>query len=223
MSSEISILEKWLSKFKEILIKDKRGSQIPIYVLNKDYLKFPEKRGNLNEKLLKENILDYKNSSFYLLNEEKWKIINSKYPTEKQLKYNSSIFNNKCYFSINNHIYYFYFINENKDIEEGYFEFTKDEYGSYIISIFTDLNLEDFLIKMKIKKSNEEQIINYDGSSYIFKIKGKNNQNINEALNEIKNNFDNKYNINNNPLILKFFYNLEIYLFIYFFKIAKYI
>ena len=45
------LFRKWKSEFKSKLNSDKYQN-IEIYILNKDFLKFPEKRGNLNNKII---------------------------------------------------------------------------------------------------------------------------------------------------------------------------
>ena len=192
----------WFSEFKSKLYSTNIEFKV-IFIINEDFFKKPKERGNLNKKILKENIIDYKNANFLLLNKELWNLIKSNYPNEIELKcQNPVFFHNKFIFIIKEYIYYFYFINENNNyIEEGYFEFKSYIYADKIINLFYNLRINEFLNMMKIKKTNEEQIIDYDGDSYIFKIKGKKNQNIKnkEKKSEFHHClFSNQFNNNNN-------------------------
>ena len=108
------LANNWLSEFKSKLKSDIYGN-FKLYILNKDFLRFPEKRGNLNKNILIENIIDYKDASFTIINEVIWNKIKSKYPNEKSLVCNGTLLYDKFLFEIKrenkNHIYYFYYIN----------------------------------------------------------------------------------------------------------------
>ena len=187
-----NIIYKWLSEFKSKLNnnKDSYSYSYEVYILNKDFLLFPEKRGNLNKNIINQEIIDYKNGRFFLLDDKAWVLVKSKYPNEIELKYKGSFIQNKYIIIINMHVYYFYFINENNNIEEGYFEFKKHKDSAMILALFYDFKIKDFFRKMKIKKTNEEQIINYKGIHFIIKIKENDNKN------NIFQNYDKNKNIN---------------------------
>ncbi len=100
---------KYKKYYKEMIISFKRdlnGGKYgcsDFYILNKDFLDFPEKRGRLNEKLL----IQYKNKyiieedkRFVILNENTWSKIKSDYPNEKEIKVKGSFTQYKYIFEI---------------------------------------------------------------------------------------------------------------------------
>ena len=198
------LVNNWLSDFY-LKLKSDRYENIKVYILNKDFLRFPEKRGNLNKNILFENIIDYKDASFTTINEVIWSKIKSKYPQEKTLVCNGMFQKHKFLFEINrehkNHFYYFYYINDNGDIEEGYFKFKNFSQSNNIIMEFNNLKVNEFFRKMKIQKNNNnEQIISYNGENYIVKIKGNNQiKNAKNQRDYHNNNINNDY-INNRQL-----------------------
>ena len=200
--------QEWLNKFKQKL-NQKQYECTELYILNKDFLDFPKRGGNLNKTLL----IVYKNK--YVIDEEKifvildkntWKKIREDYPSEIEIKVNGAYDHCKYVFEINELIYYFYFINERNEIEEGYFKFQIHDFGSTIISKFYHLTINEFIYKMNIKNINELQTINYQNNIFYFKFKGRtkkyiNNNNDNNYGNRFNNNQNNINNINNLNII----------------------
>ena len=201
---------KYKKYYKEMIISFKRdlnGGKYgcsDFYILNKDFLDFPEKRGRLNEKLL----IQYKNKyiieedkRFVILDENTWSKIKSDYPNEKEIKVKGSFTQHKYIFEINNLIYYFYYIN-GSEIKEGYFRFQEHNFASRIIAMFYDLKIPEFFKKMKIKEINELQTINYENNIFYTKLKGKGNKSNNNIVNKTKKIIDNNQlnNFNNNNI-----------------------
>ena len=199
---------KWISEFKSKLNGSNHHDSFEYYILNKEFLSSPKERGNLNRKIYNQGTIDYKNGRFYLLEKELWNSIKSKYPNEKEIKYKGAFINNKYVFEINKHVYYFYFINENSKIEEGYFEFTSHPHSGIILPIFYDLKINEFLSKMK---SSEKPKYVYEGINFIFKIKErgayKNKKNIEKEAGI--NNNDKHNNNHNNDRNNKFCNNIN--------------
>ena len=81
--------ERWLLEFQSKFNKSESSSVLEIFVLNKDFFSFPEKRGNTNDKILYKNIFDFKNGNVCLLDGNTWKSIKSKYPNEREFRYNT--------------------------------------------------------------------------------------------------------------------------------------
>ena len=120
-----------------------------------------------------------------------------------ELKVKGAIDHNKCYFIINEFIYYFYLINKDNEFEEGYFQFQDYENGAKIISLFTDLDVYEFFNKMKISDySNTIQKVYYEGQYFSIKRKRlynrQNNININDNFNRNNININNHIENNNN-------------------------
>jgi len=163
-------INNWISIFKSKLNSTK-NEPIYFYILNKDFLKFPQIRGNLNENLLKEcngKLIIEPENKFFILDEKTWLKIKFDYPTEKELKVKGSFNNKKCVFSIDPHLFYFYFLN-NYNIKEGYMKFDKHENADLIIAKLHELEIDDFFKEMKIKKdTNEIQNIFYHKTINIF-------------------------------------------------------
>ena len=188
-------LSNWISKFKSKLNYTKYEC-IPFYILNKEFFDFPQKRGNINRYILIDNndgkYMINPDKIFFILDEETWSKIKYDYPNEIELKIKATFINKKCLFQINDKIYYFYYINNNKIgniIEEGYFKFDNHQYADFIIGKFLDLEINIFFNEMRIKETNEIQRIYYQKQFFSFKIKENGNQN--------KNNNDNFFDKDN--------------------------
>jgi len=187
-------INNWISIFKSKLNSTKFEC-IPFYILNKKFLNFPQIRGNLNEKLLKEcngKLIIEPENKFLILDENTWLKIKHDYPTEKELKVNGSFNNKKCVFSIDPNLFYFYFLNNN-NIEEGYMKFDKHENADLIIVKLFKLETDDFFKEMKIKKdTNEIQNIYYHNNSkhfyFLFKLKNDDRNKINNNINQFRQN-----------------------------------
>ena len=208
------------SKFKNYLKKEKEhhinGS---LFILNKDFIDFPEKRGNTNKNMLINNsdgggfMID-PDKSFFLLDQDTWSKIEKDYPEEFELKVESKIYTSKIYFKIIDLNYYFYFINDNNILSEGYFSFKNKEFAHIIIKYFLEMEIDDFFNEMKIKKTYNTQKIEYNGQYFYIKI--KNNDEINKV-------FDKAIKQNNNKLVIKNFpIDIKIYkFFVYYYYFEK--
>ena len=152
-----------------------------IYLIHNDFFNISHEE-NANEKL--NNISDEKlvEENFLVLDEKTWKQIKDIYPKEYEIEKNGLFGMYKFYFGINPHIYYFYFLNENNDIKEGYFIFKKHDFADKIIQILNNKNIYDFFNEMNIKMTNKIQSLYYDGQSYKIRLKEKKEFN-NKSLN----------------------------------------
>ena len=208
------------SKLKNYLKKEKEHHMNgTLFILNKDFIDFPEKRGNTNKNMLINNsdgggfMID-PDKSFFLLDQDTWSKIEKDYPEEFELKVESTIYNSKIYFKIIDLNYYFYFINDNNILSEGYFSFKNKEFANTIIKNFLIMKIDDFFNEMKIKKTYETQKIEYNGQYFYIKI--KNNDEIHKV-------FDKVIKQNNNKLIIKnFSIDIKIYkFFVYYYYFEK--
>ena len=168
---------QWINEFHSKLESNKLETDKSIYILNIDFFQYPQRRGLLNNDILLHNDIIDKNKVFVILNEEIWLIIKRDFPKEKEIRKKGSFNNHKFVFQIETHIFYFYFLNEQNEIEEGYFEFQHYIEGNKIIAIFFDFPIKIFFQKMGIRNNNLEQKINYNGIFFKFRIKPKNARN----------------------------------------------
>ena len=194
------ILESF-SKFKKKLNSESKEDKYEyesFFLLNKDFIDFPKKRGNLNNLLFKEKTVIDPDKFFFILDEVTWSKIKLEYSLELEIKVKCYFKNKKCYFQLNKTIYYFYFINKNKvdnSIEEGYFEIEDEQIKNEVLNIFLNCEINSFFNKMKIKSINEKQKIEYNNICFNIKIKKhkeKNNKSSNIVNNKI---FGTKKNI----------------------------
>ena len=174
-----------------------------IYLIHNDFFNISHEE-NANKKL--NNISDEKlvEENFLVLDEKTWKQIKDIYPKEYEIEKNGLFGMYKFYFGINPYIYYFYFLNENNDIKEGYFIFKKHDFADKIIQILNNKNIYDFFNEMNIKMTNKIQSLYYDGQSYKIRLKEKkefNNKSLN--INNIIIDKDNKYENNYNNIYKK--------------------
>ena len=186
-------LENWYDSLKLKLYDENYNDySSDFYVLNKEFFTSQKRNKKYNQYIIKsyngKNIVD-EEKEFYILNEETWNKIKYDFPNEMELKVIGAIDHNKFYFEINEFIYYFYFINKDNEFEEGYFEFQEYIYGNKIIYIFFDLDIYEFLRKMKIVDSNEKQKVYYEDQYFFIKRKRAYNR---------QNNLKNKKSININ-------------------------
>ena len=201
-----TLIFAWADEFKKNILKS--NNSFEFYALNKDFLNYPADRGNLNIKIIDNdnNIVDI-NKTFLILDENTWAIIKSRYPTEKELKIKGLFYNKKCILTIKEaKIYYFYYINEKGDIEEGYFIFKEYNFVNKIISKFQELNIYDFFKEFNINFSqniiNKPQKITYKDQNFYFIIKDKDRNNSNNKDNLFRLNKGRKELNNNNDLFL---------------------
>ena len=208
-------ISKWISIFKTKLNENKNIS-MSFYILNKSFLDLNERRGQLNKHLLKENNDFDPEKKFYILEAKIWSSIKSNYPCEMEIKVQGKLNNKKCVLEFDKHLCYFYFLNANNIIEEGYMKFENQENADLIIKKFFDLEINAFFQETKIlNQMNIMQKIFYQNQdknfSFSFKLKeDKDLMSNNKAFimnsNEIKencfnlgynNNFNNIKNVNN--------------------------
>lgn len=207
------------------------------FILNKDFTDFPEKRGNTNKNMLKKLnngvfMLD-PDKSFYVLDNSTWSKIKKEYPDEFEVDVKGKFCNFKFVFEIIDLYYYFYFINDNNMLCEGYMIFKNKEFSEEIIKIFSELEIHNFFKEMKIQNTYDIQKINYKNQFFSLKFKKneiinkiykipfqkKNTHKINIASNELN---DNKIvKINNITIDIKI-YTFFVFYF-YFQKKFKYL
>ena len=185
----------WMIKFEDCL-KTKNNYKEYFYALNKALIKHPEKGGNLNKRILKE-VNDGKGGtrtivnvekSFIILDEKNFQKIKKLYPEEIFIKVEGFFKNKKCIIKIDDKIYYFYYINELKNVEEGYFIFEIEDSINIILQDFKDSEINEFFRKLKIIDFFRKQKVIYNGISFQFHVKG---------LGEIGNNTQKDQRINN--------------------------
>jgi len=205
------------SNLKNFLIKEKKA-KVNFFILSKDFIDFPEKRGNTNKNILKKisdggGFMIDPDKQFFLLNENTWSNIKKDYPEEFELKVNGKIYTSKIFFKIIDLYYYFYFINENNILSEGYFIFNNKEFAHAIIKKFLQIKIDDFFNEMKIQKTYDIQKIEYNEQYYYIKI--KNNDEINKIFDkDIKQN-DNKITKKNISIDIKIY---KFFVYYYYFK-----
>lgn len=191
------IYNEWMKKFKSNLKSSDYYGTKSFYLLNKEIFGFSGKKNkDIYQKFLNHYIID-EEKNFFLLDESTWEKIKSDYPNEVEVKINGIFQHNKFIFGINKYIYYFYFINDRQEINEGYFKL-QDHNPNYdeIISMFYNLDINNFMQKMKIEKQKHDlQTIKYKNLTYFIKIKGKDIKNTDISKNKIN---DNIKNLNNN-------------------------
>ena len=197
------------------------------FILSKDFNDFPEKRGNTNKNILKKLdngvfILD-PDKSFYVLDKSTWSKIKQEYPNELEIDVEGKFCNFKFFFEIMD-LCYFYFINDNNMLSEGYMIFKNKEFSDEIIKMFSELKIDNFFKEMKIQNIYDTQNINY--KSQFFSLKLKKSQiikkiskipfpkkqpykKINEA---IEKNVIKMVNKNNNPIDIKIYTFFKYYI-----------
>ena len=170
----------WSNTFKQKLNEDKSTKE-EIFIIN---LKIFENivgshSTNDNSKYNAELLLRDKNSSFYMLDPNKkfividrncWGILENLYPNEIKIAINAYYNNKKCFFEINNLLYFYYL--ENNEIKEAYFQFDQDniELRSKIKSILKEsLNINVFFKKFGVRY--KDQLILYEKKLIKVKIK----------------------------------------------------
>ena len=190
--------KKFISKIKT------ENKQETLYLINQEIFVSSNHLGNLNSKILdSQNIID-KENNFVIINEEIWKMIKKKFPNEKEIKIEGRYEYQKYVFRIDNYTYYFYFVNDNKELNEGYIKGDNSNTASRIASELISISINEFINKFHINKnSNSQQKINESNHFFYFRLKSKNTnkQNNNNNHNQIKNvgNFVNNIkNVNNN-------------------------
>ena len=190
--------KKFISKIKT------ENKQETLYLINQEIFVSSNHLGNLNSKILdSQNIID-KENNFVIINEEIWKMIKKTFPYEKEIKIEGRYDNQKYVFRIDKYTYYFYFVNDNNELNEGYIKGDSYYTASRIFSKFIEININEFINKFHINKnSNSQQKINESNHFFYFRLKSKNinKQNNNNNHNQIKNvgNFVNNIkNVNNN-------------------------
>ena len=131
-------------------------------------------------------------------------MIKKTFPNEKEIKIEGRYENKKYVFEIDNNTYYFYFVNDNNELNEGYIKGDKHSTASKIVSEFIFMIINKFINKFNINNnSNSQQKITRSNYYFYFKLKSKNTnkQNNNNNHKQIKNvdNFGNNIkNVNNN-------------------------
>ena len=191
--------KKFISKIKT------ENKQETLYLINQEIFVSSNHLGNLNSKILdSQNIID-KENNFVIINEEIWKMIKKTFPNEKEIKIEGRYEYQKYVFRIDNNTYYFYFVNDNKELNEGYIKGDNSNTASRIASELISISINEFINKFHINKnSNSQQKINESNRFFYFRLKSKNTNkqnNTNNNHNQIKNvdNFVNNIkNVNNN-------------------------
>ena len=190
--------KKFISKIKT------ENKQETLYLINQEIFVSSNHLGNLNSKILdSQNIID-KENNFVIINEEIWKMIKKSFPNEKEIKIEGRYDNQKYVFRIDKYTYYFYFVNDNKELNEGYIKGDNSNTASRIASELISININIFINKFHIdKNSNSRQKITRSNYFFYFRLKSTNTnkQNNNNNHNQIKNfdNFGNNIkNVNNN-------------------------
>ena len=190
--------KKFISKIKT------ENKQETLYLINQEIFVSSNHSGNLNSKILdSRNIID-KENNFAIINEEIWKMIKKIFPNENEIKIEGRYDNQKYVFRIDKYTYYFYFVNDNKELNEGYIKGDNSNTASRIASELISININEFINKFHIdKNSNSRQKITRTNYFFYFRLKSKNTnkQNNNNNHNQIKNvdNFGNNIkNVNNN-------------------------
>ena len=199
-------IDKW-HLFLKSNLKENKNQNMELYILNKSFLNVYEKRGQLNKHLLNENNDIDPDKNFYILDKIIWSRIKIDYPSERELKVEGILNNKKCVLDFGKHLYYFYFLNINQKIMEGYMKFENQENAELIIAKFFELEINDFFQKMKIKNQIKEiQNIFYQNQNqnfnFVFKLKQdkdiRNNNNVFTKNNDARGNRFNQPNYNNN-------------------------
>ena len=132
-------------------------------------------------------------------------MIKKTFPYEKEIKIEGRYDNQKYVFRIDKYTYYFYFVNDNKELNEGYIKGDNSNTASRIASELISININEFINKFHIdKNSNSRQKITRTNYFFYFRLKSKNTNkqnNTNNNHNQIQNvdNFVNNIkNVNNN-------------------------
>jgi len=195
-------IHEWHKKFMSKIKTENK--QETLYLINQEIFVSSNHLGNLNSKIFdSQNIID-KENNFVIINEEIWKMIKKSFPNEKEIKIEGRYDNQKYVFRIDKYTYYFYFVNDNKELNEGYIKGDNSNTASRIASELISININIFINKFHIdKNSNSRQKITRSNYFFYFRLKSTytNKQNNNNNHNQIKNfdNFGNNIkNVNNN-------------------------
>ena len=130
--------KKFISKIKT------ENKQETLYLINQEIFVSSNHSGNLKSKILdSKNKID-KENNFVIINEEIWKMIKKTFPNEKEIKIEGGYDNQKYVFQIDKYTYYFYFVNDNKELNEGYIKGDKSNTASMIFSKFIEINFNEF-------------------------------------------------------------------------------
>ena len=191
--------KKFISKIKT------ENKQETLYLINQEIFVSSNHLGNLNSKILdSQNIID-KENNFVIINEEIWKMIKKTFPNEKEIKIEGGYDNQKYVFLIDKYTYYFYFVNDNKELNEGYIKGDNSNTASRIASELISININEFINKFHIdKNSNSQQKITRNNHFFYFRLKSKNtnkqnnNNNNNNQIKNVDNFVNNIKNVNNN-------------------------
>ena len=218
------LYSKYIYDFYSNFQKDiKTAKDNPVFltyfILSKDFIDFPEKRGSTNKNILKKInngvfMLD-PDKSFYVLDYSTWSKIKKEYPDELEVNVKGKFCNFKFFFEIMD-LYYFYFINDNNILIEGYMIFKNKEFSDEIIQMFSEFKIDNFFKEMKIQKTYDTQKINYKNQFFSLKFKKKQIMNkifkISKRINETIEKNDNKMvNKNNIPIDIKIYSFFKYY------------
>ena len=169
--------KKFISKIKT------ENKQETLYLINQEIFVSSNHLGNLNSKILdSQNIID-KENNFVIINEEIWKMIKKTFPNEKEIKIEGGYDNQKYVFQIDKYTYYFYFVNDNNELNEGYIKGDKSNTASMIFSKFIEINFNEFINRFHIdKNSNSRQKITRSNYYFYFRLKSKNTNKQNNII-----------------------------------------
>ena len=183
-------IRNWCEQFKSN-IKSKRTSET-LYIVNEELLYSKNKFEKYNSKILNNHNELEEEKDFIIIDKTIWSRIKNDFPNEKEIKIDGRYENKKCIFLINNYVYYFYYVNENNHLIEGYFRFQLPNEASKIFAKFIGSDFNDFINEYNINKnSNSKQTIDKNNIKFFFQIKpgNKNKNDINS--NHRFNNFGN--------------------------------
>ena len=190
--------KKFISKIKT------ENKQETLYLINQEIFVSSNHLGNLNSKILdSQNIID-KENNFVIINEEIWKMIKKSFPNEKEIKIEGRYDYQKYVFQIDKYTYYFYFVNDNKELNEGYIKGDNSNTASRIASELISININKFINKFHIdKNSNSKHKITRSNYFFYFRLKStntnkQNNNNNNNKIKNVDNFVNNIKNVNNN-------------------------
>ena len=193
-------IRKWREQFK-LNIKSKNTGET-LFIVNKELLYSKNKFEKFNSKILNNDNELEEEKDFIIIDKTTWSRIKNNFPSEKEIKIEGRYENKKYTFLINDYVYYFYYVNENNHLIEGYFRFQLPNEGSKIFSKFICSDFNAFINEYNINiNSNSQQTIDKNNIKFYFQIKSgnknKNDINSNHRLNNFGN-FGINANINNN-------------------------